>query len=62
MFSINDLYLTIYLVATHWIDVCPANNNLLATTGSDKQVKIYDRREAKIVKIIETGHSGTIRK
>ena len=43
---------------TLWIDVCPSNQNLLATAGSDKKIKIYDRREAKIVKIIDPTHPG----
>lgn len=45
---------------TNWIDVCPSNNNLLATAGSDLNVKIYDRRESKIVKTIDANHTGTI--
>ena len=51
----------IYLLdSTIWIDVCPTNNNLLAAAGYDRKVKIFDRREAKIVKIIDPKHSSNI--
>lgn len=39
---------------TYSIDVCPTDNNLLAAAGADKNVKIVDRRESKIVKTIDT--------
>ena len=48
------------LDGTNWIDVCPDNNNLLATVGDGRNVKIYDRRGSKIVKIIDTLHSCNI--
>ena len=35
------------------------DDNLLAAAGKDKNVKIYDRRESKIVKVFGDGlHSG----
>ena len=43
-----------------WIDVCPTDSNLLASGGSDKSVKIYDKRESKIVKTIDNIHSSKI--
>lgn len=43
---------------TRWIDVCPTNGNLIATGGSDKQVKIYDHREINVIKKIEGIHTG----
>ena len=39
-------------------DVYPNNSNLLATAGDDKTIKIFDRRESKIVKIIDSIHEG----
>lgn len=45
---------------TKWIDACPSNNNLLAAAGLDKNVKIIDRRESKIVKAIDSIHTGNI--
>lgn len=41
------------------IDVCPSNGNLVATAGSDHRVKIYDRRESKMIKTLNTLHSGS---
>lgn len=43
-----------------WIDICPTNSNLLAAAGTDRNIKIFDRREAKIVKIIDPNHSDNI--
>lgn len=45
---------------TSWIDVCPNNGSLLATAGEDQNIKIYDRREAKIAKIFDKIHSRKI--
>ena len=41
---------------THWIDVCPNNGNLLAAGGSDMSLKIFDKRESKIVKTFDGIH------
>lgn len=43
---------------TRWIDVCQNNPNLLASGGEEFNVKIFDRRESKIVEIFEKIHSG----
>lgn len=43
---------------TFWIDVNPINGNLIATCGTDKNIKIYDRRESKIVKTFQESHTG----
>ncbi len=40
------------------IDVCQSNGNLLASGGHDKHIKIFDKREPKIVKTFEGDHSG----
>lgn len=32
------------------MDVCQNDGNLISSGGADKRVKIYDRRESKIVK------------
>lgn len=45
---------------TYWIDVCQNNGNLLATGGWEKNIKIFDKRELKIVKTFEGIHSGNI--
>lgn len=37
---------------TYWIDVCPNNGNLVAVIGHYKNVKILDKRESKVVKVI----------
>jgi WD40 repeat protein len=41
-----------------WIDVCQSNGNLLASGGDDKAIKIFDKRESKIVKTFQGIHSG----
>ncbi len=43
---------------TYWIDVSQINANLLVSGGSDKAIKIFDKRESKIVKTFEGIHSG----
>jgi WD40 repeat protein len=40
-----------------WIDVCQSNGNLLVSGGWDKIIKIFDKRESKIVKTFEGVHS-----
>ena len=35
------------------VDVCQSNRNLLAAGGWDQNIKIFDKREAKIVQIFE---------
>jgi hypothetical protein len=42
----------------YWIDVYQSDGNLLASGGMDKNIKIYDRRESKIVKTFDGIHSG----
>ncbi len=42
---------------TFWIDVCQSNGNLLASGGGDKVIKIFDKRESKIVQTFEGVHS-----
>ena len=32
------------------IDICPSNGNLLVSCGSERTVKIFDKRESKVVK------------
>ncbi len=47
------------IIGTWWIDVCPSDSNLLAAGGKDISVKVYDRRESKIVKTFGNElHSG----
>ena len=48
------------IAITLWIDVCPTDANLLVSGGTDCDIKIYDRRESKIVKIFAGIHSGKI--
>jgi len=43
---------------TFWIDVCQSNANLLASGGSDKAIRIFDKREPKIVRNFNNIHSG----
>ena len=38
--------------------MCPTNANLLASGGSDKSIKIYDRRESQIIKTYDGIHHG----
>jgi WD40 repeat protein len=41
------------------IDVCQSNRNLLASGGTDQRIKIFDKRESKIVKTFKfKGYSG----
>lgn len=43
---------------TIWIDVCQVDGNLLASCGQDEHVKVFDRRESRIVKIFQNIHTG----
>ena len=45
---------------TNWIDVCQSNGNLLAAGGDDKNVKIFDKRESKIVRTFYGIHRSNI--
>lgn len=45
---------------TYSIDVRQSDYNLLASGGTDCKIKIYDRRESKIVRIFDGIHSGNI--
>mgnify|MGYP000865260429 CR=1 FL=1 len=44
----------------YWIDVCPSDGNFLASCGRDRNVKVYDRRESRVVKIFDGFHTGEI--
>ena len=57
-FSIYHLFLI--GEGTRWIDVCQSNGNLLASGGGDMTVKIFDKREAKIVQTFDGIHKGSI--
>ena len=45
---------------SYWIDVCPTDGNLLVEGGQDSDVKVIDKREAKIVKSYDI-HDGRFR-
>lgn len=45
------------IVCTFWIDVCKNNGKLLASGGTDADIKIYDRRENKIVRTFDNIHT-----
>ena len=53
------LFLFYFLGFTYWIQPCPSNGNLLVTGGTDQNIKIFDRREAKVVRIFYGIHTGT---
>ena len=42
---------------TYWIDVCHSNGNLLVSGGQDKDVKVFDKRESRIVQTIGDIHA-----
>ena len=42
---------------TFWIDICQNNGNLLAACGMDMEIKIFDKRESKIIKTFVGAHS-----
>ena len=45
---------------TRWINVCPINGNMMASGGFDQNIKIFDKRESKIVKTFDKIHKGDI--
>ena len=45
---------------TFWIDVCQSNGHLLAAGGWGRHVKIFDKRESKIVQTFDLIHKGKI--
>ncbi len=50
--------MSLELDRTNWIDICQSNGNLLASGGQDKAIKIFDKRESKIVETFDDIHSG----
>ena len=45
---------------TFWIDVCQNDGNMLASGGTDVNLKIFDKRESKIVQTFNEIHLGNI--
>ena len=45
---------------TYWIDICQRDGNMLATCGYDKYVRIFDKRESRIVRTFYDIHEGNI--
>lgn len=44
----------------YWIDLCPSDANLIAACGTERAIKIYDRRGPKKgIRSIKTGHTGS---
>ena len=43
---------------TLWIDVCQNDGNLLVSGGYNANIKIFDKRESKIIKTFDDVHSG----
>ena len=43
---------------TLWIDVYQNDGNLLASGGTDKNIKIFDKRESKVIKTFDGVHAG----
>ena len=44
----------------YWIDVCQSDGNLLAASGADKRVRIFDKRESKIVQTFDGIHTSNL--
>ena len=42
---------------TYWIDVCQNDGNLLVSGGDDRIIKIFNKRESKIIKTFDEVHS-----
>ena len=38
---------------TYWIDVCQNDGNLLVSGGTDTSIKVFDKRESKIIKTFD---------
>lgn len=45
------------MIDTYWIDVCPNDENLLATGGGDSKIKIYDQRIGKVACTLGVGQT-----
>lgn len=45
------------MIDTCWIDVCPNDENLLATGGGDSKIKIYDQRIGKVACTLGVGQT-----
>lgn len=44
---------------TYWIDVGQSNENLLVAGGTDFNVKIFDKRQSKVLRAYDDIHSST---
>lgn len=55
----HSAFLQVLEVVVRSIDVCPTNGNLLASGGDEGLIKIYDRRESKVVQILGEGEYHT---
>lgn len=56
--TIIRLIFAIILDYTLSIDVCQSNGDLLASGGSSNNIKIFDRRQSKIVREYDKIHRG----
>ena len=43
-----------------WIDVCQSDGNILVSGGTERQVKIFDKRKSKIAQTFDNIHTGNI--
>ena len=43
----------------YWIDVCPNNGNLLVSSCGYENMKIFDKRNSKIVRTFDRIHTGS---
>ena len=57
--SLFQLIFVPYIAIVYWIDVSQRDGNLLAAVD-DKDLKIFDKRESKIVKTIDGIHESKI--